>query len=429
MNIKFKRIGVLFVCMCVLTSVCFASGALLSPALKHIEKQIGMKKCSLNGQAVYFEAEDFDEVFCTEVEFIKLEELPDSSQGALCIGSLRTGENQIVERKDLDRLVFHPENAACGTVSFVFSNASAGESDVSAVCTVYMLEEENKSPYAENMSVSTYENVAVFKFLNVSDPENDELSFEVVAYPNHGTLRISEGSDGHFSYTPVKGYTGKDCFEYTVSDSYGNVSKPAKVNVKVSDNGNSVYFDDLSGHWAHNSAITSAAMGLMTGVDGEGGAFNFRPGDTVTRGDFLAMALISADKEKDIRFVTQTSFADDADIPMNIKSYAEYAKRCGIVTGYEADNGERVFDSTSAITRAEAAVILDRILMPEADGGDISVFADSREVPGWAASSVARLTKCGVLNGTGFGELMPASYVTRAETAELLCNVRAYVMK
>ena len=167
----------------------------------------------------------------------------------------------------------------------------------------------------------------------------------------------------------------------------------------------------------------------LTGVDGEGGAFNFRPGDTVTRGDFLAMALISADKEKDIRFVTQTSFADDADIPMNIKSYAEYAKRCGIVTGYEADNGERVFDSTSAITRAEAAVILDRILMPEADGGDISVFADSREVPGWAASSVARLTRCGVLNGTGFGELMPASYVTRAETAELLCNVRAYVMK
>ena len=424
-----KKLIAVMLCASLLSGAVFsAGGALLSPAFEHIEKQISLKKCSINGEKVSFDATDFDGVFCSDVDFIKIEELPASAHGYLAMGSLKLGENQIVEREDFDKIVFYPAENIFDDVSFVFSNATSGEAQVSARCVVHFLDEENRNPVAENMTFSTYENVAVFKFLKAEDPDEDALSFEVVSYPEHGTLRVSDGGKGYFSYTPVKGYSGEDGFEYAARDSYGNRSKTAKVSVTVSEKDNDISFDDLAGHWAYNSAIKTASMGLMTGVSGEDG-FNFRPSDTVTRGDFLAMALICAGKESEIEFVTQTSFADDADIPMNIKSYAEYARKCGIVTGYEGKNGEVIFDSNSAITRAQAAVMLERILKPKAGGSDINVFADSAAVPLWAQSAISKLTECGIISGTGFGELMPDSLVTRAQTAEMLCNVRTFVQK
>ena len=424
-----KKLIAVMLCTSFLSVSAFSTGGvLLSPAFEHIEKQISLKKCSVNGEKVSFDVTDFDGVFCSDVDFIKIEELPASAYGYLTIGSLKLGENQIVERDDFDKIVFCPAENVLDDVSFVFSNATAGEAQVSARCVVHFLDEENKHPIAENMTFTTYENIAVFKFLKAEDPDKDALSFEVVSYPEHGTLRISDGEKGYFSYTPVKGYSGEDRFEYVALDSYGNRSKTARVSVTVSEKDNDIIFDDLSGHWAYNSAIKTASMGLMTGVSSENG-FNFRPSDTVTRGDFLAMALICAGKESEIEFVTQTSFADDANIPMNIKSYAEYARKCGIVTGYEGENGEVIFDSNSAITRAQAAVMLERILKPEADGADINVFADCVAVPLWAQRAISKLTECGIISGTGFGELMPDSFVTRAQTAEMLCNVREFVQE
>lgn len=428
MDFKNKKLLSVILCISVLSVMCIAAGySALSPALSHIEKQISMKKCSVDGKKVEFSSEDFDGVLCSRVEFIKIEELPDSDSGTLMMGSLKLCENQIVDRDDFDKIVYCPANDVSEDAAFVFSNATSGEAEIRVCCTVHMLENENKSPVAQDMSLTTFENVPVIKFLGTEDPENDELTFYVVSYPNHGTLRITDGSDGHFSYTPVKGYTGADAFEYAALDRYGNRSRTARVSVNVTEKDENLYFDDLSGHWAHNSAIKTALMGLMSGSVAENGKNMFRPYDTVTRGDFLAMALISAGKESEIEFVTQTSFSDDAEIPMNIKSYAEYAKRCGIVSGYEGENGQVFFNSSAPITRAEAAVILERILVPDTHGADINVFADSSSVPDWASDSISKLKACGIFNGTGFGEIMPDSHVTRAETAEIICNVSDFV--
>ena len=430
MNLKNKKLISVIICIFTMSFICFAAGySALSPALSHIEKQISMKKCSVEGETVTFCAEDFDKVLCSRVEFVKIEELPVSEVGTLMMGSLKLGKNQILDRDDLDKLVFCPEPGISDDTAFVFSNATAGEPEISVSCNVYMLEAENKSPVAENMNLSTYEDVPVIKFLGTEDPEDDDMTFYVMSYPKHGTLRITEGSDGHFSYTPTKGYVGEDSFEYVALDSYGNRSRTARVSVNVTEKDTDIYFDDLEGHWAHNSAIKTASMGLMTGSVSEDGRFLFNPADTVTRGDFLAMALISAGKEKEISFVTQTSFDDDASIPMNIKSYAEYAKRCGIVTGYTAENGKVFFDSNSPVTRAEAALILSRILGVDSKESEVRVFADSASVPDWATDAMSNLAGCGILNGTGMGEIQPESLVTRAETAEIICNVTDYISK
>lgn len=414
-------------CVLILGMNCFcASGALLSPAISHIEKQFTLKKCALSGENVRFSKADFDDTLCSDVNFIMIEKLPDASSGKLMLNSLKLSENQIIERTDFGKIVFCPSGQEISQASFVFSNATANQPDISVQCIIHFLEEENRSPVAQDQTVSTYENISVFKFLGVEDPDNDDISLQVVSYPSHGTLRIVDGSDGHFSYTPVKGYTGTDSFEYVAFDRYGNKSRKATVKVNVSGSDSDIYFDDLSQHWAHNSAIKTSSMGLMSGVTNADGKYCFMPQSTVTRGDFLAMALISAGRESEIEFVNHTSFDDDTDIPMNIKSYAEYARKCGIITGFTDENGGVFFNSGAEITRAEAAVIIDRILEPDIQEADISVFADIDYAPSWAKTSLSRLTRCGILCGTGFGELMPKSAVTRAEAAEMMCNIREY---
>lgn len=227
-----------------------------------------------------------------------------------------------------------------------------------------------------------------------------------------------------FPYTPQKGYTGTDSFSYTATDCYGNKSVPAKVTVTVTKTASNIDYADMTEHWAHNSALNIFAQGLMSGVtDTETGKTLFLPNEPVSRGDFLAMALIAAGKESNIEFTAQTTFADDETIPVNIKSYAAYAKEHSIVSGYTDETGRTCFASASPITRSEAAVMIDRILsLPEAseEANAMETFVDCSSIPAWANTSLAKVTSRGIFNGTGFGELLPAQPVTRAETAEIL---------
>ena len=139
MKMKNKKLVALVVCVIALSVIVIAAGdALLSPALVLIEKQLAMKKCSVNGENVRFTAEDFDKVLCCDVEFIKLEELPDSTQGTLNMGSLKLAENQILGRADLNKLVFCPKDGVTEDASFVFSNATAGQSEICVECVIHI---------------------------------------------------------------------------------------------------------------------------------------------------------------------------------------------------------------------------------------------------------------------------------------------------
>ncbi len=421
-----KRIIAAIVCVFTLSAVCFAaSSSLLSPALKHLEKQIEMKKCGVINNDVRFSASDFDEVLCTKAQFIRIETLPDASSGTLSVGNAPISENQIIARNNFENIVFTPASDIISETTFSFSNATSGESSVTASCTVCVLDEINLAPEAGSQTVNTAENISAFKFLKAADPENDPLTYEIVSYPKRGTVTVYENADGYFSYTPKSNFTGKDSFSYVVTDAYGNKSNTATVEIAVSKPASDVYFDDLENHWAHNSAISVSAMGLMKGTLSDDGSLNFEPTQPVSRGDFLAMALISAGKEKDINFVSKTSFADDELIPINIKSYVQYALDNGIISGYTREDGLTVFNSTSPITRAEAAVIVNNILSFPGFNLEYDSFSDSEEIPTWATNAISILSSYGVFNGTGFGEIMPDSYVSRAETAEILCNINA----
>ncbi len=431
MSSRSKKLVSVLCCLLLLTLVGTAGGALLSPAMPSLEKQITLQKCGVAGRNIRFSAADFDDTLHTKPEFIRVDTLPDAATGTLMLGIAPICENQLIARNDFNQIVFIPADSSVGSAAFTFSNATAKQSDVAVSCTMNLLEEVNLAPSVGSQTITTGESISAFKFLKAADPENDAMRFEIITYPAHGAVHISENANGYFCYTPQKKFVGSDSFEYAAVDCYGNKSMPTKVNIHVTKTAYDVDYDDMNDHWAHNSAVNVSAWGLMTGVtDTETGNYLFMPEETVSRGDFLAMALIAAGKEANIEFTAQTSFDDDADIPVNIKSYAEYAKTNGIVSGYTDENGNCRFASTTPITRSEAAVILDRILaLPEnSEKSDaVSTFIDCSAIPAWANQALVKVASCGIFNGTGFGEILPEDTVTRAETAEILCNMQNYL--
>ena len=107
--------------------------------------------------------------------------------------------------------------------------------------------------------------------------------------------------------------------------------------------------------------------------------------------------------------VMTTGFGDDAAIPVWAKGYVATARMNGAVSGY-SDGEKMVFAADRPITRAECAVILDRMLSPA------PAAAVNEAVPAWAAQAVANLGNF-ELYTDGDHTSEP---ITRAECAKLL---------
>lgn len=396
--------------------------SVFSPTLGIIESNVTLQKCGVKNTSVTFSEKDFDKSLYNDVEYVTIDSLPDSSDGILYLRGTRVLENQTVARNELDGLYFEPaaEKSVCAT--FGFSDALT--ESVSAVCQINILEEKNDAPSTKKQTISTQRDISAFKFLLADDPENDGMNFEIVNYPSKGALNFTDRELGAIEYIPKNGYTGKDSFSYVATDEYGNVSPEQTVNINISKPATDKYFDDMKRHWAHNSAIKMSATGLMGGKE-NGGLLFFEPESNLSRGDFLAISLIMAGLEDEIPYVENTSFADDNAIPSNIRSYAQYALENGIVSGYGSEN-MRTFRSTDSITRAEAAVIVQRILnLPESTKHH--VFKDEESIPSWARASAASLYECGIINGSGASILSLDSPLTKAQGAEMICNVAQYL--
>ena len=405
-----------------LTAVCAAVCLLLpcgaqvrlSPAFETLEKGLTMAKRGIAGSAVSVEKDELDRAFGRETERLRVTALPTAETGTVYIGALPAVKGQILPR---ETITFVPKGDRPVSVSFCVRDESDGTPGAELTCFFHLLPGVNLPPQAASLTMTTSENVSAMTVLSANDPENDAVTFSVSAYPSHGTLTLSR-EGGYVCYTPRDGYTGRDGFSYTVTDAYGSVSRPAKVGVKVSKPPKGRFFDDLEGHWAKNAVLRVTETGLMD----TGNVFS--PDGLITRGDFLAMALICAGKEKEIAFTSVTDFADDAQIPLSIKSYAAYAKAKGIVEGVADENGRLCFRSLSPLSRAEAAVIVSRILrLKENDRASVPVFADADAVPAWASAAMRLVCSAGIFRGRGGGRMCPSDEVTRAETAQLLCEI------
>ena len=393
---------------------------LLSPAIAILASRTAMVKSGVCGEAICFASGDFADVLGYTPTAVTLKTLPDPAAGSLRLGTLDLQAGQSLSAQTVEQLRFVPRDpGAPASASFTFTaEGKAYETSPELTCSVYILTEENEAPTAEDTVLSAFAGIPVYSAVRASDPEQDALTYTVVRAPKKGTVSL-DPQTGTFTYLPDTGKKGTDVFTCRVSDRYGNTSGVCKVMLNVKKPDASVTYADLEGHWAACAAQRMAEEGILVGEQ-VGDTMFFYPERSVSRGEFLVMAMRAAGQKPSDRDLT-AEFADLADIPVYMRPYVKQAYDMGIAAGCETENG-RMFLPDAAVTRAEAAVIVDRLLglePPEA----VPVFADADALPAWSVSAVQALHAAGILlgqtdeNGT---RLDPMGILDRAQAAQLL---------
>ena len=349
-----------------------------------------------------------------------LTSLPDSNAGVLTLDGVDVAVGDAVALSAVSGLRFYPSDSPTVastqfTFTPVFADGSAGE-DVAV--GLYLLTSSNSAPIAENLELSTYKNVAVTGQFAAVDPEGDILTFRLVDKPARGAVTLPEDGSAQFVYTPYENKTGKDSFTYVAVDAVGNTSEPATVKVKIEKAATKVTYADMDGVSAYRSALRLAEEGVLIGEQ-VGGTYYFHPDALVSRDQFVALAMHTVGLEA-LEGVTITGFADDAAIPTWAKGYVSSALKSGLVQGTVSEAGV-VFEGERPITKAEASVLLDRMLQVT-DASVTTLFPDLDTTPAWAYQAAVNLETVGVLQTAADGSLGLSDTLTRADAADMLCG-------
>ncbi len=392
----------------------------LSPALDIIATEFTMAKSGLIGTSISFEREDFAMALGVDkVGKITIASLPDPTLGRLQLGSRALVVGQSVSERNLDILKFVPYGSGEVTASFKFTRGS----DVYGTayeCALYTLANVNTAPTVEasvgnaKNERTAYTGVAYLGAISATDREGDALTFEVIKKPSNGTVKLTDKARGYFEYTSADGFVGKDSFTVRVTDKYGNRSSDAKITVRVEKASESEVYADMGGHWANTAVITCVKAGV---IDAANTGDKFYPDAYISRAEFLALAMSAAGYTG--FNISNTGFADDADIPEERKGCIAAAEAFGFIDGIETEAGVRFYPNNQ-ITRCEAAVILSRIT--GITGGAVSVLADE-SIPAWAEGAMVGLYNAGILRGNGNGTLDAYAPITRGAAAQLVSGI------
>ena len=185
-----------------------------------------------------------------------------------------------------------------------------------------------------------------------------------------------------------------------------------------------VVFRDMNGREEYTAAVAMSAMGVMSGTQ-VGDDFYFNPELSVTRAEFVAMAMKAFGLRPDST-VTASYFDDNADIPISLVGYVATAQRMGIVNG-TFTSGSLVFRPNDVITKYEAGKVIAEIMGASADG-ESEVFADIGTVPVWARPSVYAMYSLGIFESSD-GNVYGNAAVSRAAAASYLYRMCLAVEK
>jgi len=111
-------------------------------------------------------------------------------------------------------------------------------------------------------------------------------------------------------------------------------------------------------------------------------------------------------------------------VTADVSFYAWFAPALNTVTheSYINGLGNGKFAPTGALTRAQAATILYKLLESKAEGPFSTSFSDV-SATAWYATAVKTLASIGVINGYTDGTFRPNNNVTRAEFVTMLVNL------
>jgi len=380
-------------------------------------------KNGLAAEAISFTPEDFVVTSgSVGLSSVVIQSLPDSAAGLLMEGDSLLSCGDVVTLSAISGMRFYALSEPTVTetsfiVTPVFSDDSTG-SEVTV--SISLLSAQNSAPIAQDMEITTYKDVPITSQLAATDSEGDAVTFQLVDTPARGEVTISSDGTGTFTYSPYEGKKGKDTFTYVAIDTAGNRSSEATVKITINKLNTKVTYADMTDNTAQKAALRLAEDQIFVGecLNGE---YFFCPDATVTRSEFLAMAMKVAGLEK-LDDATITGFYDDEAIQTWAKGYVSSALKDGMIEGTYDDEGRIIFSPDANITLAEATVVLNRMLAITDVSTDVAAASFGSSVPAWALQSAVNLQSIGVITASDMSSTIISASITRGESAELLCS-------
>ena len=366
-------------------------------------------------EAYCFSGEEFAAEGEQTPDGVYISTVPDVEVGELRLGTRVIRAGDVLPRERLGELVFRPTDDENAEAEICFRGIGDGALLEAGSFRMQIRSTKNAAPKAEDLDFETYRDLPNEGQLHASDAEGDPLCFALADAPRSGSVELRE--DGCFTYTPKRNKLGEDRFTFVVSDTAGNVSEPACVRFTICKPQEAKTFADLDDS-AQFPALWLREQGLYSGVTVTG-RLCFCPEQTVSRGEFLAMAMKLAGIEPEYNAL-HSGFADEDESPVWLRPYLIAAVRGGIARGVQTDQG-LAFRPNEAIKAAEAAAILCRCFRLE-QAQPVGAMDGEEALPAWAAQAVASLEQYGI----SLPDDRQAA-LDRWETATLLYAVSARV--
>ncbi len=174
-------------------------------------------------------------------------------------------------------------------------------------------------------------------------------------------------------------------------------------------------FYDLDGfEWAKDYINSLSSKKVINGF-GDG---TFKPGNKVTREEFVKMLVTAFDLEGD----TDLKFKD-VDSTHWAYEYIKKAVSAGVVNGIS----DTEFGINTAISRQDMAVMAYRAAKKVGKLNNIEPdknnFSDESDIADYAKDAIAYMKSAGIINGVGENMFNPLGTATRAETAVVISKI------
>lgn len=388
--------------------------ALAALALSMMTAPVSAQEVSIDAAAQFcFSSDDFSAL--TEDEGIFITAVPSAYIATVCYGDRILKAGDALPKDALNQLTLHTECITEQSASVQYYTVSNGKASAAKELKLSIHPKKNDPPTAADSSFETYKNIVNSGTLNVTDPENGALTYNLIDEPKRGTVELHE--DGTFTYTPKENKVGNDRFTFSVTDDAGNTSEPATVSIKIKKPTDKETYADMSGDPEAFEAMWLKEEGIFSG-SAIGGNLCFSPEQTVGRGEFLVMVMNLVDAAASTQQMS-SGFADEASTPAWMQPYVVAALSNGMISGTSSEAGI-VFRPVDAMTKAEAAVMVQNILQLPAED-DTAVFSRSSasSIPVWAAEASASLSMAGI----DLDIASETDVLTRRDAAQLLYRI------
>lgn len=246
-------------------------------------------------------------------------------------------------------------------------------------------------------------------YLSYSGPARPGSSVNTTAHYNAAQL-------SQISYLPKAEYQGTVTAAYTAYDAQGG-SWSGTVELQLSNGYCAATFADTASGW--DWAKPSIEFLRSSGITNGYGNNTYRPGQSISRGEFTLMIC------RAFQFPTSGSSGfPDVPAGSTYAGAVASARDLGIVQGNNGRfQPDRPITRQSAMTMICRAIEAAGQSLPAADAGLLSSYADGAQVSAYARPSVAALVQMGAVRGNSASRLNPGAAISRAEMAVILHRV------